>query len=166
MKQFKTLLIAAALFIGATSFTQAQNKVAHIDTQALISAMPEMKSAQTQIEQLGKTYEADIKTQITNYQNKMKQYAAEVNNVTDEVNKTRSEEVGTLQQNIQLLQNQAQQDLQKKEIELLKPIQEKAMAAINKVAKAQGIQYVMDRASLIVAEGTDLLPAVKAEMGI
>lgn len=166
MKHIKTLFIAAALFIGATSFTQAQSKVAHINTQELIAAMPEMKSAQTQIQQLGKTYEADIKAQITSYQNKMKQYAAEVSTVTEAVNKTRSEEVATLQQNIQLLQSQAQQDLQKKEAELLKPIEEKALAAINKVAKAQGFQYVMDRAALIVAEGTDLLPAVKAEMGI
>jgi len=46
MKQFKTILLATALCIGTVSFTQAQSKVAHINTQELISAMPEMKAAQ------------------------------------------------------------------------------------------------------------------------
>ena len=46
MKHFKTLLLATALSIGTISFTQAQTKVAHINTQELIKAMPEMKTAQ------------------------------------------------------------------------------------------------------------------------
>ena len=45
MKQIKTLFIAAALFIGATSFATAQTKVAHINTSELIKSMPEMKAA-------------------------------------------------------------------------------------------------------------------------
>ena len=61
MKQFKTLLLAAALFIGGASFMQAQSKIAHINTQDLIAGMPEMKVAQAEMEKLGKTYEADIK---------------------------------------------------------------------------------------------------------
>ncbi len=72
MKQFKNLLFAAALFIGAISFTNAQSKVAHINTQELVAAMPEMKAAQSQMEQLGKTYEAEIKELATALQNKMK----------------------------------------------------------------------------------------------
>jgi len=50
MKQLKTLLLATALCIGTLSFTQAQSKVAHINTQELIAAMPEMKAAQTELE--------------------------------------------------------------------------------------------------------------------
>ena len=59
MKQFKTLLLAAALFIGGASFMQAQSKIAHINTQELIQAMPEMAAAQAEMEKLGKTYDAD-----------------------------------------------------------------------------------------------------------
>ena len=46
MKQIKSLLFAAALFIGATSFTNAQSKVAHINVGELVTSMPEMKTAQ------------------------------------------------------------------------------------------------------------------------
>ena len=118
MKQFKTLLFAAALFIGATSFTQAQSKVAHINTQDLIQAMPEMAAAQAEMEKLGKTYEADIKAMATEYQNKMKQYEAEASSKTDEENQKRLVEVQTMQQNIQQYQGTAQQQMQEKELAL------------------------------------------------
>lgn len=169
MKQFKTLLFAAALFIGATSFTQAQSKIAHINTQELIQAMPEMATAQAEMEKLGKTYEADIKAMATEYQNKMKQYEAEAPTKTDEENQKRLVEVQTMQQNIQQYQGQAQQEMQKKEVDLLKPITEKAKAAILKVARAQGYEYVLDSTQgggVIMADGNNLLDAVKKEMGI
>ena len=54
MKHFKTLLFAAILFIGATTFTNAQTKVAHINTTELVAAMPEMKTAQAEIRKLAK----------------------------------------------------------------------------------------------------------------
>lgn len=169
MKQFKTLLFAAALFIGATSYTQAQSKVAHINTQDLIQAMPEMAAAQSEMEKLGKTYEADIKAMATEYQNKMKQYEAEASTKTDEENQKRLVEVQTMQQNIQAYQNTAQQEMQKKEVALLKPITEKAKAAILKVARAQGFEYVLDSTQgggVIMADGKNLLDDVKKELGI
>ncbi len=166
MKQFKTLLIAAALFIGATSFTNAQSKVAHINTNELITAMPEMKAAQAEMEKLGKTYEADIQSMRTELQTKMKQYDAEAATKTQEENEKRVVEVQKMQQDIQQYAGNAQQELQKKEVDLLKPIQEKAFAAINKVAKAQGFQYVLDEATLLVADGKDILADVKKELGI
>ena len=168
MKQFKTLLFAAALVISATSFTQAQSKVAHINTQDLIQAMPEMKVAQAEMEKLGKTYQADIKSAATEYENKMKQYEAEASTKTDEENQKRLVEVQTMQQRIQQFQGEAQQDMQKKEIDLLKPITEKAKAAILKVARAQGFQYVLDSThsgSVIMSVGKNLPDDVKKELG-
>ncbi|MBT8304934.1 MAG: OmpH family outer membrane protein [Bacteroidia bacterium] len=166
MKRFKTLLLATALFIGMTSFMQAQSNVAHINTQELIQAMPEMMTAQAEIEKLGKTYEAEIKELATSLQNKMKQYDTEAPTQTDEENQKRVQEVQGLEQNIRSYQANAQKDLQQKEFDLLKPITEKAKAAIDKVAKAQGFQYVLDAATLIVADGKDLMADVKAELGI
>jgi outer membrane protein len=54
MKTMKNLMIAVVLFIGTTSLINAQSKTAHVDTQALVEAMPEMKAAQSQLEKLQK----------------------------------------------------------------------------------------------------------------
>jgi len=169
MKKIKLLFITATLFIGATNFTNAQSKVAHINTQALVEAMPEMKAAQSQLEKLQKTYDNDIRNLGKEYQAKLEQYDAEASSKTQEENLKRAEEVKTMQDNINGFRQQALQDLQKKEVDLLNPILEKAKAAIQKTARAQGFQYVLDSANgngVILADGTDLLSAVKKELGI
>jgi len=59
--------------------------------------------------------------------------------------------------------------MQEKELALLKPITEKAKAAILKVARAQGFQYVLDSTQgggVIMADGKNLLDDVKKELGI
>jgi outer membrane protein len=166
MKHLKTLLFAAALFLGATSFTAAQSKVAHINTQELIKAMPEYKAAQAEIEKLGKTYEATIQESLKELDAKLKQYNAEAKAQTQEENQRRMEEVDGIKQSLGQYQQEAQKDIQQKEFEFLKPITEKAKAAIDKVAKAQGFEYVLEESTLVVALGKNLLADVKAELGI
>jgi outer membrane protein len=166
MKHLKSLLFATALFIGATSFTSAQSKIAHIDKQELIKAMPEYTSAQAEIEKLGKTYETTIQTSIKELENKLKQYDAEASSKTQEENQKRMQEVEGMKQSLGQYQQQAQKDLQEKEFNLLKPIVEKADNAIQAVAKQQGFQYVLDSAMLIMAEGKDLMIDVKAYLKI
>jgi outer membrane protein len=169
MKHLKTLLLATVLFIGSTSYMNAQSNVAHIDTQALIDAMPKAITARGELEKLAKTYEADIRSMSTEYQNKVKQYDAEASTQTQEENQKRMQEVATIEQSIRQYQGQAQQDLQKKEQELFTPIYEEVRAAIQKVGKAQGFQYILDSregaGTLLLADGKDLLADVRKELG-
>lgn len=164
MKQLKTLLFATALFIGATSFSIAQNKLAHINTQELIKAMPEYKVAQTDIEKLGETYQTTIQTSLKELEAKLKQYNADAESQTQEENQKRMEEVEGMKQSLSQYQQQAQKDLQEKEFNMTKPIIEKARMAIEKVAAAQGIDYVFEASGLIVKKGKDLMADVKAEL--
>ena len=169
MKQFKTLVVAALIFIGATSMVSAQAKVAHIDTQKLISEMPAMKSAQNELKKLQQTYESQIRTAYNEFEAKRKQYAAEANTKTDEENQKRSVEIQGMRDNILKYEQNAQQELAKKQENLLKPIMDQARTAIQKVARAKGYQYVIDSTTgsgLILADGPDLLGPVKKELGM
>ena len=168
MKQFKTLLIAAALFIGASQTISAQAKVAHIDVQELMTNMPEMKTAQAQIKKVGETYDKEYNTMVTEYQNKMKKYESEAATAGEATNETRAKEMQDMGQRIQQYRETAQKELQQKEMDLVKPIMDKAKAAIQKVAKAKGYQYVLDSTTgsgVIVADGPNILVDVKKELG-
>lgn len=165
MKQFKTLLLIAVITLGLNS-VQAQTKVAHISTDLLLSLMPETKALNTDLEKLSKTYESELKAENDKLEAKLKKYEAEVNSQTDEVNQQRSVEVQQDRQNLYQASQIAQQDIAKKRDDKLKPILEKARKAIEDVASEQGFTYVLDASSIIVANGTDLLPAVKAKLGI
>ena len=127
-----------------------------------------MDCAKSELEKLAKTYETDIQAMATELQNKIKQYDAESSTKTDEENGKRLQEVQSMEQSIRQYQAQAQQDLQKKELELLKPITEKAKNAILKVGNAQGFDYVLDSSQgqgVIMANGKNLLADVKSELG-
>ncbi len=168
MKHLKTILLATALCIGMVSFVGAQSKIAHINSQELIKAMPEMAAAQTQLETLSKTYQTELKTLGEEFQKKVTQYDAEAATKTQEENAKRAQEVQAMQQNIREYQAKAQQDLQKKEIDLLQPIQLKAREAVLKVAKTQGYDYVLDESqgSTIVIAGKNILADVKKSLNI
>ena len=167
MKNLRNVFAATLLIVG-NFYAQAQTKVAHINTQELVESMPEMMNAKSELEKLAKTYETDIQAMATELQNKIKQYDAESSTKTDEENGKRLQEVQSMEQSIRQYQGQAQQDLQKKEIELLKPITEKAKNAILKVGNDQGFNYVLDSSQgqgVIMANGKDLLADVKSELG-
>ena len=125
MKKMKSLFVAIMLFVGATSFVNAQTKIAHIDTQALAESMPEMKAAQSQLEKLQKTYDTAIKDMAKEFEAKVKQYGAEETTKTQEENAKRVEEVQGMERNISAYRQQALQDLQKKEVDIYQPILEK-----------------------------------------
>ncbi len=166
MKQLKTLAIAFVLFIGTQ--VSAQSKVAHIDVQALMTAMPEMKTAQDQMKKIQETYDKDYKNMVAEYQTKLQKYEQEAPTAGDVLNETRSKEMQDMGARIQQFQQTAQKELGQKEVDLIKPIMEKAQAAIKKVAKEKGFNYVLDATTgsgVLVAEGTDLLADVKKSLG-
>ena len=166
MKKIRISLIALLLVFSFSTF--AQSKIAHINTTELVASMPEMNDAKTELEKLAKTYETDIQTMAAELQSKVKQYDTEAAAQTDEENAKRLQEVQGMEQSIRQYQAQAQQELQKKEFDLLKPITEKAQAAISKVADEMGFDYVLDSTQgqgVIIANGADLMIEVKKELG-
>ena len=168
MKQLKSLLIAAILFVGMSQTVSAQAKVAHINVSELMTTMPEWKAAQTQLEKLTKQYDTEYNTMVDEFRKKIEKYDQEAATVGDAVNQTRQTEVQEMQQRIQQYQQNATKDLQTKQEEILKPVMEKARVAIQKVAKAKGYQYVLDStmgSGVLLADGPDLLADVKKELG-
>jgi len=168
MKQVKKIAVALMLFVAATSFVNAQSKVAHIDVSQLLASMPEMKSAEAELKKLSETYQADIQASMTELRNKFTQYQNEAASKSKEENDKRAVELQGMEKTVGEFQQNAQQEIQKKQAELFAPISEKAKAAIEKVAAAQGFDYVIDAqtgSGLIVARGKDLLADVKKELG-
>jgi outer membrane protein len=99
----------------------------------------------------------------------MQKYEQEVPTAGDALNETRTKEMQDMGNRIQQFQQTAQKELGQKEIDLYKPIYEKAQKAIQKVAKTKGVSYVLDATSpgtvLFVEGGMDLLVDVKKELG-
>ncbi|MBT8245013.1 MAG: OmpH family outer membrane protein [Winogradskyella sp.] len=169
MKRLKTLLLAIILFVGGTSLATAQAKVAHVNTQEILGTFSEFLTAQEQAKKLGesmrKTDEVQFNDMVKSLEETAARYQQEAGTQTKEVNDRRVQEVEQMRASIAEFQQQSQTKIQQAQMEKMQPIQKKVMDAINKVATTLGFQYVLDRASLVVANGTDITAEVKKELG-
>lgn len=166
MKKIILSLIALTVFFAMSN---AQSKVAHINTSELMNAMPEMKDFEKKL----KDYETLLRNQLEEMQNELqKDYTAYMNDTVSppaimEIKKKKLED---LQANIQQFTQTAEQDMQKKREELYMPIYKKAKTAINDVAKAKGFDYVLDSSEglgvLVINPANDLMNDVKKKLGI
>src|SRR5699024_4915389 len=143
MKHLKFVLIAL-ITLGTVSFSQAQSKIAHISTQDLIESMPDYQDAKSQINKLQNSYKSQIQDMYKELQQKNDKYQNEAEDQTDEENKKRMQDLQDSQQRIRKFQQNAQEKLSEKQEELMKPLLEKAKNAIEKVAKEEGYDYVLD----------------------
>ena len=167
MKSILKLITVAFLTLAPlTVFTQSN--VAHINVQQLISEMPEVVAAQNELANLEKDYTTQIDNAFKEFQTKAQSYSADAANQTDVTNQARQKELESMQTNLQEFRDSAAQELQKKQMDLMTPLLEKARNAITKVGKEQGFNYVIDSSpngGLILAEGKDLIEDVKRELG-
>ena len=164
MKQIKTFLIAAIALVGFQS-VNAQAKTAHVNIQEVLTKMPAVIDAQAQLKKLGETYSAEYKTMVDEYQAKIKKYDGEATTAGEAENQKRQVEVQDMAKRISDYQENAQKELQKKEADLMNPLNEKVLASIKKVGKLKGYQYVLNAAQLLLAEGPDLTADIKKDLG-
>ena len=91
MKIFRKLT-AAFLLLFVTMTATAQSKIAHIDSQTLISEMTEGTEAQAQLEKLQNTYATEIDAYMKEYQTKPQNYWAYTQYQTQATNDARPKE--------------------------------------------------------------------------
>jgi outer membrane protein len=165
MKHLKKLLIAVILFLGFQQTASAQAKTAHVDYREIVTQMPAMIEARKQLENLSKTYEAEIGTMINEYRSTLEKYEREAEQKTDKENEDRGKELQDMERRIQEYRQTAQKEIEQKEQDLMGPLLDKAKASIEKVGKAKGFQYVLDANSVLLADGPNITADVKKDLG-
>jgi outer membrane protein len=98
-------------------------------------------------------------------QKKAQGYDAEAESQDDATNEARMKEINGMEKSIRDYQTDASKQLEEKQKQMFAPIIDKVKAAIQKVGKAKGFQYVLDAQGLLLADGPDLTLDVKKELG-
>ena len=162
------LFISLALII--TSVAYGEQKFGHINSQELLSQMPETDSAQKKLEKIAQDHESTLEELTVEFNKKFEDYQQNVNTYSDLKRATKEAELEESQKRIQNFQQTAEQDLKRKRMELFQPIQEKALNAVNEVAEEHGFTYIFDTGmGAIVYTGDnaiDILPMVKEKLGL
>ena len=159
-------IILAILLIAP--LTLSAQKFGHVNTQELFAQMPEVAKIRLKMDTIQGQYEAQLASMNEEIQKKAQDYQAQAATMADAVKQIREQELQEMQQRIQLFYQTAEQDIQKKQQELLTPVHERMAKAIKAVGEREGYTYIFDSAAMvhIGADATDVMPAVKKELGI
>jgi outer membrane protein len=163
----KILVVIIALVIAAPSF--AQQKFGHIDSSALLELMPEKAKAEKELEAFAKEFQTALEAMAKEYESKVASFQQTEKDMIPTVRNTKVREISELERRIQEFQQQAQDEIAKKEQEVLTPIIDKARKAIDEVAVAKNYTYVFDSSLgvLLYAKDTeDVMADVKAKLGL
>ena len=161
----KKVIIAMMLMLPMAISAQ---KFGHINTQELFAMMPEVNKVRLTMDTVNNQYETQLASMNEEFQRKYQDYMAQEATMADAIKQIRQQELQEMQQRIQLFYQTAEQDIQKKQQELLAPVHEKMTKAIKAVGDREGYTYIFDSAAMvhIGADATDVMPAVKNELGI
>lgn len=171
MNQIMKSLIIALVLVCTVSTLEAQVlKFGHINSQELMAALPERDAAQAKIEAHATQLETQQKNMQDELSKKYEEYLGLRDSYSDLIKATKEKELQELQQRIQTFNQVAQQDLQKKEMELLKPIIEKVQKAIDEVGKENGFIYIFDLATRGVVyhsdKSIDVTTLIRKKLGL
>ena len=156
-----TMLLILPMAVSAQKF-------GHINTQEVFAQMPEVAQVRLKMDTIQSQYENQLASMNEEIQKKMQDYQAQEATMADAIKQIRQQELQEMNQRIQLFYQTAEQDIQKKQQELLAPVHEKMAKAIKAVGEREGYTYIFDSQAMVHI-GTDALdatPAVKKELGI
>jgi outer membrane protein len=169
MKKIVTIaLVAAGLVLGASAQTKAQGKIGYISINEIIAAMPEAKKADSSLVEFQNALAQNFDDQKREFNE-----ADSLLNSKDTAKYTKAQleikrkNLGEIYLKLNGYQQQASQQLQQKQQELVAPIQKKAVDAVQAVAKENGYAYVLTKDALLAYPiADDLLPLVKKKLGL
>ena len=169
MKVFKIVILMVVVALSTSVTAQKDAKIGHINSNDLLSAMPERTAVQKNLEEYAGQLKVTLDAMRKEYETKVGEFQAKQEVMTDIIKDNKIKEITDLEKRIGEFQQTAEADLQKKEQALLQPIIDKAKTAIDDVAKENGYTYILDSSVGVVlysVEGDDILPKVKTKLGI
>jgi len=169
----KALIISGILISFMILATQAKAQVnprfGYIDSNELLEAMPGKDTIETALQEYGQSLEGQLQAMYQEYQAKVSDYQANSATMSTIIRQTKERELADMETRIQEFQQQADVDLQNKQMELLEPLLTRAKNAIEAVAEENGYTYIFDAGVgmlLYYEKGENILPMVKAKLGL
>ena len=162
-------LLSLVVFFATAGFSQTAAKFGYIDSNEILTLMPETDSLQGELKAYADFLDQQMSTMAMEYQTKVTQYQENYNTMSDLIRQTKEKEITDLQARIQAFQQSADGDLGAKQAELFNPLIEKVKAAIDAVGKENGYTYIFDvgTGAIVYYElGDNILPLVKKKLGI
>ncbi len=165
-KKIALVLLCALPF----SLMAQEVKLGHVNSQEILTAMPERVTIEKTIKDLQDQWEKEMTKMREEYYAKMKEFQDKQATMPESIKQARQSEIAELEQRITTFQQTASTDLGKKQQELFTPVIDKVKKAINEVGSENGYLYLFDLSTQSIIyqspKSNDVTPLVKKKLGL
>lgn len=143
MKKSILLLLMATLL----SFPLFSQKYAYIDSEYILSNMPDYTEAQAELDRVAAEWQKEIEAKFKSIDSMYKKYQVESITLPEKMKQSRENaiiEAEKIAKDLQKKRFGTGGDLFKKREELVKPVQDRVFTAIDTYAKEKGYAFVFD----------------------
>jgi outer membrane protein len=145
MKNILTAIFGTGLLsLSMTTFSQGTLKIGHVDIAQIMAELPERDSAAVILEKETKEIQSTYDDMSAVYNKMMDDYEKDISTYSEIVKKNKESELLDKQKRLEEFGQNASATLQKRNSELIQPIIDKIIRAINKVATENGFTYILD----------------------
>lgn len=121
-----------------------QSKVGTVDTDYVLSKMPEFTKVQEDLKAYSTKLEDELKSKVEDYQAKIKSYQEGLAEMTDPMKKLKQDEIIALEQDITQYRQNAAQLVPIEQNRLLQPLYKKIGELLEQVAKESGYTQIIN----------------------
>lgn len=161
----KRLILAFLIALPSMAFAQ---KFGVVNTESVVSALPEYKEMQATYEASAKKLQDEYDYLREKFQKEFNEYQAMPEDTPNSIKERRTQELQELDQKIQQFSLNAQNELQQTQQRLLQPIMERVRTAIQTVGQEGSFTMIFEN-TMPVYTGTDAVdvtPQVRTKLGI
>lgn len=144
----RILILLSALMLSAMPMA-AQQKFACVNTDYVLRSVPDYANAQKRLDKYVTDWQKELSDKQAEIDVMRAEYEQESYLLPDNLKTRRQEEIKSREQALRSLQQQRfgpGGDLDKKRAELLKPVQDRVYAAIERIAQEKNYAFVFDKA--------------------
>lgn len=148
----KRIILVLVLVLAAAA-AHAQSKIGHINSEAIMQALPEAIDAQKSLDALVAQWEAELQKMQAEWKRKFDDYDKKKLILTDQVRADAEKELRELDQAIADYRTRKfgqNGELFQKQNEVMKPIQNKIFKVLEEIARDDGYDYIFDRSGEIL----------------
>lgn len=176
MKNVKAPAMVLAMAIGLVFGTGnyfADQQIAFVDSEYILEKIPEAATVEETIDRLAQDWQAELDEKRKEIDDLFKEYQARELLYTNEERKRKREAIVQAEQEVERLRMRyfgPEGELFRQQDQLMRPIQERVLEAIEEVATKDGFDYIFDRSGdflfLYAREQNNVSDQVLEELGI
>ena len=144
MKKGFIVVLVALLAFGGSAMAQKNIKLGHINSNDLMQIMPGRDTAMALLQKEVEDLQAEMEAMKKEYETQVNNYLANKDQLSELIRKSKESDIQKMGERIETFQANAQKLLEDRQEELLKPIVDRAKAAIEEVGKENGYTYIFD----------------------